>query len=423
MKAGLLLVHLAWKSLASRRATAGLTVLSLTVSVALLLGVETLHREARSGFAGTVSGTDLIVGARSGPIALLLHSVFRVGDATANISWTTAERIAAHPDVAWTVPLSLGDSHRGYRVVGTNADYFHHYRYGKRQSLAFKSGGPFEDTFDAVLGAEVAQTLGYRLGDDMVVAHGLGEIASCLHDDHPFRVAGILAPTGTPVDRAVHVSLAGIEAMHFDWQPGTGKRGPGISSDQLRRMDLQPKEVTALLVGLKSRFAVFRLQREINTDRSEPLLAILPGATLAQLWGLMGNVETALRAISALVAAAAFLGMLSMLLAGLTERQHEIAVLRAVGAQPWQVISLIVCEALVLTLLAILFGLVLLHGGLAVARPLIAEFAGVRIGWSGLEALDFAYLAGFLAIGFLAGLPPSLTAYRRSLADGLIPRR
>ncbi len=422
MRSGLLL-RLAWKSLVSRRATAGLTILSLTLSVALVLGVETLRREARAGFAGTVSGTDLIVGARGGPIALLLYSVFRVGDATANLSWTTAQRIAAHPDVAWTVPLSLGDSHRGFRVVGTDTGYFRHYRHGERQPLVFAEGVAFDDTFDAVLGSEVARALGYRTGDDIVVAHGLGEIATQRHDDTPFRVSGILAPTGTPVDRAVHVSLAGIEAMHVGWESGAPRRGAGIGTDRLRKMDLKPRDVTALLVGMKTRFAVFGLQRELNTDPEEPLSAILPGATLAQLWGLMGNVETALRVISAMVAAAAFLGMLAMLLAGLSERRREIAVLRAVGARPWHIVVLIVTEAVALTVSAIVLGLWLIHGGLAIARPLIAEFVGVRIGWGGLEAFDLVYLAGFLAIGVLAGLPPAFAAYRRSLSEGLIPRQ
>ncbi|MDP6564122.1 MAG: ABC transporter permease [Alphaproteobacteria bacterium] len=422
MNIAAVLCGLAWKSLWSRRGTAFLTVVSLAIGVALVLGVDRLREEARASFANTVSGVDLIVGARSGPIALLLYSVFRIGNATNNISWAAYRRIAEHPDVAWAVPLSLGDSHRGYRVIGTERGYFQHYRFGKRERLAFAAGGPFEDLFDAVLGAEVAAALGYGLGDNIVIGHGLGAIEINKHDDRPFRVAGILRRTGTPVDRGVHVSLAGIEAMHIDWQDGRRQGGPSLSAERLRKLTLRPKALTAALIGLKSRFAVFTLQREINNDRREPLLAILPGVTLQALWDLMSNAELALAAIAIFVALAAFLGMLVMLLAGLGERRREIAILRAVGARPWQVFSLITLEAVVLTVLGLIVGLGLLYVGLVLARPVINDVYGIQIGVRGLSVRDLAYLVGFLAVGGLAGILPSYGAYRRSLVDGLIVR-
>ncbi len=416
------LIGLAGKSLWSRRVTALLTVLSLAIGVALVLGVERLRHEARLSFANTISGTDLIVGARSGPVALLLYSVFRVGDATSNISWDTYRRLAAHPDVAWTIPISLGDSHRGFRVVGTEHSYFMHYRYGNRQNIDFAAGKPFDDVFDAVLGAEVAAALGYKLGNSIVVAHGVGAIETEKHDDKPFRVAGILKPTGTPVDRAVHVSLAGIEAMHIDWQGGRPKAGFAVTPEEARQMKLEPKAITAFLVGLKTRFAVFGLQRQINNDPREPLLAILPGVTLQELWDLMSGAERALAIVSLLVAVAALIGMLVMLLAGLAERRREIAILRAVGARPWQVVALITLEALVLTIAGVLLGLGLLYGGLLIAQPIVNERYGIHIGIAGPSVRELAYLAGFLAVGTLAGLLPAMAAYRRSLADGLVVR-
>ncbi len=214
------LFPLAAKSLWNRRLTSVLVVISIALSVALLLGVERLRTQARTSFANTLSETDLIVGARGSPMNLLLYSVFRIGDPTNNVRWASYQTIAARPQVAWTVPLSLGDSHRGFRVLGTTAAYFQHYRYGRGQSLQLAEGREFADLFDAVLGAEVADRLGYRLGQSIVIAHGAGEVSFALHDDKPFRVVGILARTGTPVDQTVHVSLAGIEAIHADWQGG-----------------------------------------------------------------------------------------------------------------------------------------------------------------------------------------------------------
>ena len=232
---------LAWKSLWNRRFTAALTLASIALSVALLIGVERVRTETRASFANTISGTDLIVGARSGGVQLLLYAVFRIGNPTNNLSWRSLQDIAALPKVAWVVPLSLGDSHRGYRVLGTTAGFFEHYRFARDRGLTFTQGGPFADLYDAVLGAEVAERLGYRIGDPIVVAHGAGDVSFARHDDKPFRVAGILARTGTPVDRTVHVSLEAIEAIHADWQGGAPVPGAKVSADGRTRPGPDPQ--------------------------------------------------------------------------------------------------------------------------------------------------------------------------------------
>ena len=211
---GRIVLALACRSLWNRRLTATLTLVSVAMSVALLVGVERLRTEAKASFANTISGADLIVGARGGPLNLVLYSIFRMGEATNNISWESYQAIAGRPEVAWTIPLSLGDAHRGFRVLGTDANYFEHYRFGTGRPLEFAQGAQFDDATGAVLGAEVAATLGYRLGDEIVVSHGLGAVSFEHHDDAPLRVVGVLAYTGTPVDRTVHVSLAAITRMH-----------------------------------------------------------------------------------------------------------------------------------------------------------------------------------------------------------------
>lgn len=413
------ILGLAVKSLLNRRTTVGLTLLALAVSVTLVLGVEKLRTEAKASFAATISGTDLIVGARSGSVQLLLYSVFRIGNATNNISWQSYQEIAARPDVAWTVPLSLGDSHRGFRVLGTNGDYFKYYRFGRKQPLVFAAGGPFTDLFDAVLGAEVARALGYKLGDPLVVAHGLGAEGFSNHKDKPFRVAGILARTGTPVDRTVHVSLQAIEAIHVDWKSGAAVPGMRVTADQVRRMDLTPRAITAVLVGAKSRFAAFTLQRAINEYRAEPLLAVLPGVALQELWDLMGTAEAALAAISVAVVAAGLLGMMIMMLAGLNERRREMAILRSVGARPLHLFALLVSEAAVLTIAGAAAGLGLFYAALAAFRPVLDSRFGLYLEISAPTAHDLAILGAVVLAGVLAGAAPALGAYRQSLADGM----
>ena len=412
-------LSLAWKSLLNRRGTALLTVLSIALSVALLVGVERLRTETRASFANTISGTDLIVGARTGPVQLLLYAVFRIGHATNNISWESYRDIADHPRVAWAIPISLGDSHRGYPVLGTTPAYFEHYRYGRGRALVVTEGAPFSDLYDAVLGAEVAKALGYGLGDSVVIAHGASDVAFARHDDHPFRVAGILAPTGTPVDRTVHVSLEGIEAIHVGWEGGAPLPGRVVDADAARTMDLAPKAITAALVGLTSRISTFQVQRFVNDYRAEPLMAILPGVALAELWGLIAVGERALLLVSGFVVVVGLFGLLTALLTSLGERRREMAILRSVGARPAHVFALILGEALALTLLGILVGLGLLYGALLVAQPLILSAMGIFVAVGTLSPHEMMLLVLVLAAGFLVGLIPGYRAYRLSLADGL----
>lgn len=416
------MLRLALKSLLNRRGTVALTVFTIAISTALLVGVERLRGEARSSFAATLSGTDLIVGARAGTVQLLLYSVFRMGEPTANVSWQTYQEIAAAPNVAWTVPLSLGDSHRGFRVLGTTPDYFEHYRYSNRQQLRLAEGVRFDGVYDAVLGSEVATRLGYRVGEEIVIAHGIGRVSFAHHDDKPFTVVGILAPTGTPVDRTVHVSLAGIEAIHIDWQAGTRLPGRSISAEQALTMDLTPSSITAFLVGLDNRIATFALQRQINEFRAEPLTAILPGVALQQLWSLTGVAENALRIVAVCVVVVGLLGMLTALLTTLNERRREMAILRSVGARPRTVLGLLVLEAGALTVAGLALGLALLYAILAGLRELAATRFGLFLGLGPPSAAELVALAAILVAGLIVGLLPAWLGYRRSLSDGLTVR-
>ena len=415
------LLRLALASLGNRRFTALLTVFAIALSVCLLLAVERVRSEARASFANTISGTDLIVGARSGSINLLLYSVFRIGNATNNIRWDSFERFAEHRQVKWAIPISLGDSHRGYRVMGTSRAYFEHYRYARSQPLQLRVGRTFtDDPFEVVLGAEVAQALGYGLGEQIVLAHGVARISLLKHDDKPFSVVGILARTGTPVDRTLHISLAGMEALHIDWQNGMPARGAAqVSAEQARAMDLQPKQITAFLLGLNSKIATFSLQREINEYRGEPLLAILPGVALQELWSLMGTAEKALFVVSLFVVLTGLIGMLTAILTSLNERRREMAILRSVGARPWHIAGLLVVEAFALALAGVLLGLLLLYLGIAGAQGYVQAHYGLYLPLSAPSGYEWQLLGAILAAALLMGCVPAWRAYRQSLADGL----
>jgi putative ABC transport system permease protein len=415
------LLRLALASLANRRFTAFLTAFAIALSVCLLLAVERVRTEARASFASTISGTDLIVGARSGSVNLLLYSVFRIGNATNNIRWDSFEHFANSKQVKWAIPISLGDSHRGYRVMGTNESYFEHYQYGRQQHLELAEGRPFAtDPFEVVLGAEVADALHYKLGDKLVLAHGVAVVSLVKHDDKPFTVVGILKRTGTPVDRTLHISLGGMEAIHIDWHNGVPAQGAGrITADQARNMDLTPTAITAFMLGLNNKISTFALQREINEFRGEPMLAILPGVALQELWSLMGTAEKALFVISLFVVLTGLIGMLTAILTSLNERRREMAILRSVGARPWHIASLLILEAFALALAGAVSGLALLYTGIAAAQGYVQANYGLYLPLSLPSAYEWTLLGGILGAALLMGVVPAWRAYRQSLADGL----
>jgi putative ABC transport system permease protein len=416
------LFSIAWRSAWNRRFTLALTVFSIALSTFLLLGVERIRTELRENFASSVSGTDLIVGARTGSTQLLLYSVFRIGAATNNISWKSVQALQAHPGVDWVVPLSLGDSHRGFAVLATSTDYFTRFRYGDKQLLKMREGKPFSELFDAVVGAEVADKLGYHVGQKITLAHGSGELNVAEHADKPFTVVGVLARTGTPVDRTVHIGLAAMEAIHLEWVGGAPMPGVHIPAEQVRKFDLTPKNVTAALVGLKNRAAVFGVQRWISTYTGEPLMAILPGVALDELWSVIGIGENALLLMSALVALVSLAGLVSVVMAGLNERRRELAVLRAVGAGLRHVLALLALEGAMVTVLGVLLGVVMAVLGIALLSPWLQAQFGLTLSLSEPTLNEWLLMASLLVAGWLASLLPGIRAYRLSLADGLSPR-
>ncbi|MCC3855524.1 ABC transporter permease [Vibrio parahaemolyticus] len=414
-------IKLAWKSLMNRKATAVLTIMTVAISVILLLGVERIRTQAKDSFANTISGTDLIVGGRSGQVNLLLYSVFRIGNATNNIDWKSYQEFSQHRAVDWAIPISLGDSHKGFRVMGTNHSYFEHYKYGSKQPLTFSKGKEFNGLFETVLGSDVAKQLGYQIGSEIIIAHGISDVGFSRHDKLPFKVVGILAPTGTPVDKTVHVSLEAIEAIHVGWESGA-RLGPTPDAKVLQERDFQPKQITAMLVGLKSRIQTFALQRQINNYPKEPLSAIMPGVALHELWGMMSVAEQALMAVSGFVVIAGLLGMLSSLLTSLQERRREMAILRAMGARPRHVFSLLISEASLLTAAGIVTGVLGLYAILALLQPLIQQHYGINLTLSTLPAYEWMLLSFVQCAGIVIGFIPAFRAYRQSLSDGMTIR-
>ncbi|MEM7415149.1 MAG: FtsX-like permease family protein [Gemmatimonadota bacterium] len=418
----MLLLHLARQSLTNRILTTTLTALSIAFSVALLVGVENVRTGMRESFSNTVSGTDLIVGSRGGTIQLLLYSVFGMGSPVANISHETWRKWDEHDAVAWTIPYALGDSHRGFRVIGTNESFYDHYKYRGGQSLALAEGRETEGVFDLVLGAEVASRLGYGLGQRVAVTHGMGGFMD--HDELPFEVVGILERTFTPVDRAIYVTLEGISAIHMGWETGAPPMpGEEVTAEEVLAMDEIPvSQITSFFLGAESRAFTLQLQRDISTDEVEPMTAVIPGVALAEMWRGISYAEDGLRVISGFVVLVGILGMLVSIYTSLDARRREMAILRALGAGPRRIVSLLVLEAGLLSMIGALLGVLFVYGGLTVMQPWLEGQFGLQIPIRMLDGVQLMFVGAVVVLGFAAGLVPAIKAYRTALHDGLSVR-
>ena len=416
-------IRLAIQSLMNRRLTSFLTLTSVMLSVALFIGVERVRQGARESFANTISQTDLIVGAKGGTIQLLLYAVFRMGSATANVSYETYVKMKNNPDVAWTIPYSLGDSHRGFRVVGTTSDFYEHYRYRHDRSIEFESGKPAASVFDVVLGGDVADRLHYKLGDKIVLTHGIADVAIQKHDDKPFTVVGVLKKTATPIDRSLYITLEGMEAIHIDWGDGAPPMpGHEVTANDVMGRKLEIHAITAFLLGAKSRIETLRLQRMINDYQDEPLMAIIPGVALSELWDGISYAEDGLRVVSSFVVIVGLLGMLVSIYNSLNERRREMAILRSVGAGPKLIFSLMITESSVLTVVGSSLGVIFMYVLLTVLQPIVERHFGLFIPIKPPSLEEWIYLATIFVLGLALGVVPAARAYRNTLSDGLTIR-
>jgi putative ABC transport system permease protein len=459
-----MLTTIAIESLKRRKSTALLTLVSIVISVSLLLSVDIIRTQVKSSFTRTVSGVDVIVGAPNGQLNLLLSSVFNLSAPTKGISKKSVLSLQEDPRVSWLIPISLGDTHKGFRVIGTTNAYFQHFKYGDKQPLSFASGGLFSDAGSTVIGADIAESLGYSVADNIVISHGLGNVSFRQHDAYPFTVVGVLNKTGTPVDKAVYITLSGLEQAHShsasssitkpltikkptvikkssalakphsSGQHGAEVHGAEHSEDHASGRDEEDHEehheehyenydidsirtssVSAVMLGLENRVTALQLQYQINQRSDEPLLAILPGMALAELWQIMGNVEALLLLLSTLIVVSSLFGLSTMLLATMRERYREIAVLRIIGASPATLLILVQIEALLIALagccISILLVLGLLHG----IKPWLSSEYGVFLG-SVLVTKSSAIIVLLVVIStYLVSFFPAYAAYRRGL--------
>lgn len=417
----IILLKIAFQSLLNRKMTFILTIFSIAISIMLFLGIDRIRQGAKESFSNTISKTDLVVGARGSGLQLLLYTVFHMGNATNNISWSTYEQIKNNPDVKWTIPFSLGDSYHGFRVVATDQNLYEHYRFFGDKKIELTEGKIPNEIFDVALGSEMAKKERLKIGDKISLTHGVSDGPGIIiHKDKPFTIVSILKETGTPLDRAAYITLEGMEAIHIDWTNGAPPvPGKEVTQNQIKKENIKVGQMTSFLLGAQTRISALSLQREINNYKKEAIMAVIPGVALSQLWETVGYAETALQIISAFVVAIGLIGMMVAIYTSLETRRREMSILRAVGAGSKTIVFLLLSESFIISILGCILGYIFCYGAIIVARPFLLNEFGLLIPMISLQVYEYYYLIIVVLFSCIIGIVPAIKAYKNSLNDGL----
>jgi putative ABC transport system permease protein len=412
------MIRIAAASIRSRIVPTILVTIALTTSMALLLAVDRIQEATKRGFNQSLSGVDLVLGPRGSGIELILYTVFHLGKPTNNITTETLKDIKSNPLIEWAIPVALGDSHRGFRVIATTAKYFDHIQFGGDQSLTFEAGRPFNELNEVVIGSEVADELGYSVGSPIFVTHG-SEALGKVHDDFAFKVSGVLGPSGTPTDQGIFVSLEGYELIHLGWTNGSQAVSlKNLDVSQIPKERLYPKTITAAYLGLSSKLNLFKVSRSINEYSEEAVNAVIPGVALAELWSMLGSIDIVFRIFNWLIIALSLIGMVTMILTGLESRTREMTILRALGATPINLASMVLIETAIVGITSVLLAIgwvrILTWG----AADFMSQWAGIRIDLTWIDISELSTLMTIVLAGLCASLIPAILVYRRSLARG-----
>jgi putative ABC transport system permease protein len=401
--------YLSFRSLKNRLLLVILISSSLGLSLFSYLSFERIKGSAEESFRRGISGTDLIVGPRTGPLQLLLYSAFNIGSPSNSLRIESYEEMRNHPAILSAIPISIGDSHQGYRVIGTQAHFFTDFIFSRDRRLEFREGRAFQDALEVVLGAELALRLQYKIGDSIVLQHGVGGDSFFEHSDYQFEVVGILERTNTLLDESLLASLEGIEQIHHGWEDGAPPlESPGVLEPSL----LKPKFVSAVFVRLKDRLSILQVQREINSKSGEPLTAIMPGVVFQELWTIVSFVDRLFQVILGVVLFLCFVSSFVLLWLSLELRRREMAIYRSLGAPPGFIFKLMFWEGLTISLLGLVIALILFYGLWPLWSYLAEKSFGISLSFGPLTGSEWSTLLLFISFSLAGALIPAIKAYR-----------
>lgn len=392
---------LALKSLRHKPLPTALNLLLMAIGIAMMTFVLSASRQLEDSALRDAQGIDLVVGAKGSPMQLILSSVYHIDIPTGNIPFATHAKLSQNRMVKKMIPLALGDSYKGFRIVGTNADYIGHY------GGELAEGKMFDTPLQAVFGAQAAAKTGVRIGANFAGSHGLSQGGE-EHADAPFIVTGILKPTGTVLDRLVLTPVESVWRVH-EIMHGIDPN----DKEEKAAMDAE-RELTALLVQYASPLAAATMPRFINSQSE--LQAAQPAFESAKLFRMLGVGVDVLRGIAMLVLLSAALSMFVALYNALEERKTDLAILRTLGAPPRKLMLLLLAEGMTLALAGALLGWVFGHAAVEVLGRVLAADQNLTLsGWIVVQEEAWLALVA-LCVGLAAALLPALRAYRTDIA-------
>ena len=394
------IVAIAFRYLWSRPLAAALNLLLLSLGLASITFVVLTAEQMDRAFERDLAGIDLVVGAKGSPLQLILAGVFHIDVPTGNIPLEAVNELAANPQVAQLIPLSLGDTYKSYRIVGTSPAYAAHYGVTLAAGVGWTAATQAASVMGAVVGAQVVQNTGLAVGNRFAGSHGLGGKGHA-HGDTPYRVIGVLAPCACVLDRLI---LTPTESV---WQ--THEKATALDADDQKIMQAE-REVTLALITYKSPLAAVSLPRFINTTTE--MQAAAPAIEITRLLRMVGVGTDVLRGFGAVLLLTAGLSVFIALWNAVRERRADLAMLRMLGASPQKIAGLVLCEALLLALMATAIGLAAGHAltGL-IGQWLQAERSIALTGWIWLPTEWWVPALG-CGVALFAALPPALGAYR-----------
>jgi putative ABC transport system permease protein len=397
-------LSLAWRYLWSRPLGAALNLLLLSLGLASITFLLLLGHQLQRAFERDLAGIDLVVGAKGSPLQLILSGVLHLDVPTGNVPLQAVQALEQNPLVASVIPISLGDSFRGFRIVGTSHAYPAHYQ----ASLA--QGSLWQAPMQAVLGASAARALGLQVGNTFVGSHGLGA-GGHTHGDLPYTVTGILAPTGSVLDRLILTDTASVWKVH--------ESATALDADDQKILE-QERELTLALVRYRSPLAAVSLPRFVNS--STEMQAAAPALEISRLLRMLGIGTEVLQALAGVLLLTAALSVFLALWSAVRERRADLALLRMLGAPPRRVAALLLTEALWLGLLAAVMGVALGQGLTVLLGRLLALDQSLLIGGLAWPPALLWVPALALSVSLVAALLPTLGAYRVSVQELLQPR-
>ncbi|MCA1764012.1 MAG: ABC transporter permease [Cryomorphaceae bacterium] len=384
---------ISFKNILGRPLNALLTIIMLTMGVALTSLLIMVSASFDESFKKNIRGVDMVVGAKGSPLQLILSAVYQIDNPTGNIPKKEADKLSKNPMVAETVQLSFGDSYKGRKIVGTSHAYLE--LYGAKMA----DGKPWSETFEAVVGATVAAENGLNVGDTFYSAHGADENAE-VHGDHPFTVTGVLEPNGTVLDRLLLTSPQSIWDVHHS-EP--------ISDEE--------KEITAMLVKFKNKMGMISLPRMVNKNTN--MQAALPSIEVNRLFELFGIGIATLQTVAIVLMVLGGISVFVSLLNSLKDRAYEIALMRSMGASRGKVYAMIIIEALLLGLIGVFFGLLIAHVGAIVLDSFTAAELGIQFDLFAFYSGELYLVLATFSICFLAALFPAVKTVKMDVSNVL----